>query len=245
MNVVHDKVWAIIPARGGSKSVLYKNMVNLGGRPLISYAIKAAKECKSITRIICSTEDKRIAGFCMEQDIEVHQRPDRLALDDTDLIDVLIYTLKGLEEKEGKVADMIAIMHPTSPFVLKEHIDKCVSMLVQNQEAQSAQTITEFPHIFHAYCQRVIDDGWVRFRFPDERKDFYNKQKKPKHYILGNLIVTRSRTILDGREIYGTKSLPLMIPYPYAIDVDGPYDFDVAQWYLDEGKVHIPNMKSD
>jgi CMP-N-acetylneuraminic acid synthetase len=239
MNTKTDEIWAFIPARGGSKSIPLKNMVELGGKPLISYVIRAAKASKKITRIICSTENKRIADYCRSQNVEVHERPDYLASDDTDVIDVLIYVLKDIGQKEGGVPDIIPILQPTSPFLLPNHIDECIGLLYENPEAQSSQTIANFPHNFHAYNQRLIENRWLKFAFPEERRRFYNKQRKPKFYIHGNLIVTRSKTILEESEIFGNKSLHLLIPYHYALDLDGPDDLNVAEWYMEKGKVPL------
>ena len=240
INIKADEIWAVIPARGGSKSIPYKNLVELNGRPLISYAIASAKATKGITRIICSTEDERIAAYCRKQDIEVHPRPEYLASDDTDVIDVLIYVLKDIEQNEGGIPDIIPILQPTSPFLLPEHIDECITILAANSEAQSSQTISDIPHNHHAYNQRVIEDNWLNFSFPEKRKVFYNKQRKPKFYSYGNVFVTRSRTILEDHEIFGSKSLPVFIPYQYSLDLDGPDDLELANWYIEKSIVSLP-----
>lgn len=239
MNIINKKVWAIIPARGGSKSIPLKNMVNLCGRPLMSYVIRAAKASKNLSRIICSTDDKRISGYCEEQGVEVHQRPENLSMDETPVLDVLRHLLKDVDNKEGEVAEIIVLLQPTSPFVLPDHIDECVNIILKNQDAQSSQTISNIPHNFHAYNQRFIGNGWLRFSFPNERKVCYNKQKKPTFYVFGNLIVTRSKTLIDDRDIFGTKSIPVYISSPYALDVDGPEDIEVAEWYLVNEKVNL------
>ena len=239
MNIVKDEVWAIIPARGGSKSIPLKNLVELNGIPLITYVINAAKASKRVTRIICSTDDKRIADYCTKHGVEVHLRPDNLAMDDSSLLDVLMYTLQDIHKNEEKLADVIPILQPTSPFLLPEHIDECVLLLSDNEDAQSSQTITSFPHVLHAYNQRLIDDRYVKFVFAEERRLYYNKQRKPDFYIYGNLVVTRSKTLLIEREIFGDKSIPFFIPYPYALDLDRLDDLETAEWYLEKGKVSL------
>jgi CMP-N,N'-diacetyllegionaminic acid synthase len=240
MKVTKDEVWAIIPARGGSKSIPLKNLVKLAGRPLIDYVISAAKASHCINRIICSTEDSRIADFCYSRGIEVHRRPSDLALDDTPVLDILNYTLRDIGQREGSVADVIPLLQPTSPFLLPEHIEICVDRLKENFEANSVQTISTFSHNYHAYNQRIVEGDFVRFRFPEERKMYYNKQHKPKHYIFGNLVVTRSFTLFDMAEIFGEYSLYFIIPPYYAMDVDTAEDLELAEWMLESGKVDLP-----
>lgn len=210
------------------------------GHPLIEYVIEAGKASYDINRIICSTENSKIAKFCKSKDIEIHRRPKWLAGDRTPVLKVLQHTLKDLWKRDGYLADMIVLLQPTSPFVLPRHIEKLVSLLRKNPTAQSAQTISHIPHNFHAFNQRMIRDGWVKFRFENERKRFYNKQKKPTFYRFGNLVVCRTRTVLKYNTIFGDKSIPLEIPERYAMDVDGPKDLEMANLILEKRLISTP-----
>lgn len=244
MKITQNETWAIIPARGGSKSIPLKNLAALAGRPLIDYIISAAKASSCIDRIICSTEDNRIADFCRRREIEIHSRPPELAHDDTPILDVLTYIIKDIGQREGRIADIIPLLQPTSPFLLPEHIDQCIQSIKENYDADSAQTISTFPHNYHAYNQRIIEGKYVRFRFEKERLIYYNKQSKPKHYIFGNVVVTRSATLLEKGEIFGSHSIPHIIPFHYAADVDGPDELELAEWSLKTNKVNLPFLRN-
>ncbi|EPR35550.1 acylneuraminate cytidylyltransferase [Alkalidesulfovibrio alkalitolerans DSM 16529] len=232
------EVLGLIPARGGSKSIPYKNVVELGGHPMLAYVHEAARRASSIGRILCSTEDQRIACVCAGLGLEVVERPLELADDDTHIIAVLKELIARLDD-QGYRPDAVALLQVTSPFLLPEHIDGCVELLKKNPEARSAQTVAAMPHNFHAYNQRHIVDGEVRFRFEDERRECYNKQTKPKFYTFGNIVVTRTEALKDGDTCFAAPSLPFEIPRAYALDVDTPEDLDVAEWYLQTGKVSI------
>ena len=242
MKINDRDIWGIIPARGGSKSIPLKNLVKLNGRPLIEYVIKAAKASPVITRIICSTDHQKIKSFCLAQGIEVHMRPKALSSDDTNVLDVLIFLLQQFQKAEGALPFAIALLQPTSPFTLTDHIDLCAQRLMENESANSAQTVSAFPHNYHAFNQRIIKDGSVAFQFSEERQKYYNKQTKPKFYVFGNLVVVRSAALLQRKEIFATPSMPNIIPFHYALDVDGPDDLELAEWYLMQGKVKLPHM---
>ena len=184
MKKPEHEIWGVIPARGGSKSIPLKNMVGLNGHPLIEYVIEAAKTSGLINRIICSTEDARIKSFCLGKDIDVHDRPPELATDDSNVLDTLVFLLEQYQKDNGILPFAVALLQPTSPFMLSAQIDACVAALIENESANSSQTVTEFPHNFHAFNQRAIEAGNVRFRFPEERKKHYNKQTKPNFFIL-------------------------------------------------------------
>jgi CMP-N-acetylneuraminic acid synthetase len=134
----------------------------------------------------------------------------------------------------------VPLLQPTSPFLLPDHIDTCVEKLRADTRADSAQTISEFSHNYHAYNQRIIEDGNLRFRFVEERRICYNKQTKPKHYIFGNLIVTTAKSLIEKKDIFGDRSIPYIIPFYYSTDVDGPEELELAEWAIANGKIKLP-----
>lgn len=233
----------LIPARGGSKSIPYKNVASLAGLPMIAHVNEAAKRCRTIDRIVCSTEDQRIADVCRELDIEVAPRPPELAGDDSPVTAAITDILQRMEN-EGYKPDAVALLQVTSPFLLPEHIDRTVEALANDPDAMSAQTVSPIPHNFHAYNQREIGGSYVRFHFRDERERCYNKQTKPKFFRFGNLVVTRSKALLAGQSCFAEPSVPVEIPEPYALDVDGPEDLETAKWYLEAGKVVLPWLET-
>jgi CMP-N,N'-diacetyllegionaminic acid synthase len=237
-----DTTWAFIPARGGSKSITLKNMIEMGGRPLIDYVIQSAKASSSVARIFCSTDHEKIADFCRKRGVNVYKRPTDLAGDNIDTLDVIIYFLETLIREEGSIAEILLLLEPTSPFVLPAIIDDCVNLLRNNHDADSVQTITTIPPNHHAFNQRYIKDGFVHFRFPEERVGHFTKQSKPEFYVHGNLRVMKCASLLEKRDIYGDISLPYMIPRFYAMDVDGPEDLVLAELYLSSKKVILPHL---
>lgn len=227
----------LIPARGGSKSIPLKNIVLVAGQPLITYVIAAGLGAESLSRVVCSTDHAAIASVCLERGVEVLERPTQLGEDDTPVTDVILNVLKTIAAHDGVMPGMVALLQPTSPFILPSHIDACVGALRANPDADSAQTITPVFHNAHAFNQRVVKEGRVQFRFMEERRAAYNKQLKPKHYAFGNLVVTRSRSLLAGQDCFGNVSLPVEIPRAYALDVDTAEDVDYASFLVREGKV--------
>jgi CMP-N-acetylneuraminic acid synthetase len=180
------------------------------------------------------TDDDSIARVVEAMGVEVVPRPDKLAQDDTPVLEVLKHLMTKLED-----VDIIPILQPTSPFLLPDHIDACVRGIQANVNADSAQTVSTFPHNYHAYNQRVVEDGYSRFKFSEERLLFFNKQLKPKHHIFGNLVVTRYSTIVMKNEIFGDKSLAIEIPSNYAFDLDTMDDVAYGEFLIKCGKVDI------
>jgi CMP-N,N'-diacetyllegionaminic acid synthase len=245
MNIISGAVWGFIPARGGSKSIPLKNLARFGGRPLLDYVILAARAWGGFSRLFCSTDSPEIAARARRFEVEVHPRPTGLAQDDTPIFAVVAQFLRDLEAREGKVAELIVLLQPTSPFLLADHLDRCVKGLLADAAAGSAQTIVPCPHNSHAYNQRLVANGQVSFRFPAERRLAYNKQTKPPHYLFGNLLVFRSAAALAQETLFAEPSLAVPIDRPYDFDADGPEDFRLGDLMLAHGLVNLPHLRKE
>src|SRR6266404_128898 len=123
------KILCIIPARGGSKRLPGKNIKPLNGKPLIGYAIEAAKGSKYIDKVIVSTDDEAIAAVSKEFGAEVpFMRPAELATDTAASIEVLRHAVAFIENLEEKV-DVIVLIQPTVPGVLAVDVDAAIEKI--------------------------------------------------------------------------------------------------------------------
>lgn len=119
-----EKVVAIIPARGGSKSITRKNISPLNGHPLVFYSIKAALESKYITECYVSTEDSEIASIAKYCGAKIIRRPAHLAEDYVSTFDVVKHAVEFLGFPE-----VIVILQPTSPLRTGEDIDVAFGLM--------------------------------------------------------------------------------------------------------------------
>jgi CMP-N-acetylneuraminic acid synthetase len=229
-------VWAFIPARGGSKSIPKKNLVDLCGRALIDYGINAVIKSQICQRVICSTDDKEIADHVRALGVEVDVRKDSLSLDDTPVGDVVC---DFLERNIHCLPDLVLLVQPTSPFLLSSHISELVQKVMKDLSVNSGQTIFKPPHNFHAWNQRIFNDGLVKFMFAKERKIAHNKQSKPEVYIFGNLIAVKPAALLEGQGFFAEPSVGINVNWPYNIDVDGHDDLTIAKLILAGGLVSL------
>ena len=233
-------IWALIPARGGSKSIPLKNLTPVCGVPLIDYSIRAVQASKLVSRIVCSTDHRVIGEHCLSLDIEVDWRSQALSGDDIPVLDVITEFL----QRQKSLPDLCLLVQPTSPFLQPQHIHDLVSAVCHNPKAMSGQTVTGCPHNHHAFNQRIVKDGYVDFFYKTERTKAYNKQKKPKHYVFGNLIVFRPEAILLHHDFFVTPSVAVTIPEPYAFDLDIAQDILLAEAHLWSRLVELPHMQS-
>ena len=130
---VLDKVLAVIPARGGSKGVLRKNIRPVCGKPLIAYSIETALASRHlIHRIIVSTDDEEIAEVARHYGAEVpFLRPAELACDNTPMVPVLQHAVQFVEQHDKVRLDWVCLLQPTEPFRTVEDIEEALRLAQQ------------------------------------------------------------------------------------------------------------------
>ena len=147
------KVLGLIPARGGSKSIVNNNMVDLGGCPLIKWTIDAASK-STLSRVVVSTDDKEIADACRNFGVEVpFVRPDSLASDEAQSIDVVLHALDALDEQ----FDAVMLLQPTSPFRTHEDINMALTM---NLDGSSVISVVPVDGT-HPARMKFIENGFL------------------------------------------------------------------------------------
>jgi CMP-N,N'-diacetyllegionaminic acid synthase len=127
-----QRVIAMTPARGGSKSVPYKNLYLLGGKPLLAWPIETAQATPSIDRVIVSTDDDRIADAAVGLGAEVYRRPAELATDTAVVADAIRDLWRRLKS-EGETATILVLLEATSPFRTPAMIERCLRRMVDEQ----------------------------------------------------------------------------------------------------------------
>jgi len=134
------EVLAVIPARGGSKSIPRKNIEPFGGHPLLAYSIAAGLQARSVSRVIVSTEDPEIAERAVQYGAEIpFLRPTELAQDDTPDLPVFRHALGWLAEHESYHPGIVVQLRPTSPVRPRNCVDRAVEILVNSPEADSVR----------------------------------------------------------------------------------------------------------
>ncbi|MBI4245267.1 MAG: acylneuraminate cytidylyltransferase family protein [Planctomycetes bacterium] len=140
-----DKVWAIIPARGGSKGLYKKNIQLLAGKPLIAYSIEAALKSKRISKVVVSTEDIEIAHEAEKWGADVPiLRPSLLATDRTPVVKAVDWTVDELSKIYG-APDAIITLLPSHPFRSGEMIDESINLLKSHRKVTTAVPVNINP----------------------------------------------------------------------------------------------------
>lgn len=226
------EVLAVIPARGGSKGLPGKNLRLLGGRPLLAYSCDAARDSRHVSRVVASTDDMAIADAARALGVQVpFLRPEGLAADDTPMIDVLQHVLAELRRAEGYSPDVLVLLQPTSPLRNASHVDNAIERLIESG-ADSAVTVVEVPHLFSPATVLKIEDGrLVPFNASGVKPT--RRQDKPQVFARnGPAVLAVRAAVVAGGSLYGHDSRPVVMSVEESIDIDGPLDLELAEWFL-------------
>ena len=141
---VREKLVAIIPARGGSKRIKNKNVINFLGRPIISYTIDLLKKTGIFEKIHVSTDSKKICNIVEKNNLEIDfLRPKRLANDKVGVYYVLKYVVEKYKSMNINFKAE-ALVYPCSPLLRKKDILNSYKLLKKNKYQYPILSISEF-----------------------------------------------------------------------------------------------------
>jgi CMP-N,N'-diacetyllegionaminic acid synthase len=228
---VSGLVWALLPARGGSKGIPRKNLLQLGGRPLLSYSIEHARQCAAIARTIVSTDDAEIAECARRHGAEVpFERPAIHASDTATDLDVFRHALLWFAQHEGRIPELLVHLRPTNPIREAGVINTAVRQMLDCPEADALRTVA--PVLDTPYKMwRIENNQLIPLLTIVGQKEAHSmpRQKLPPVYLQNGYVdVIRARTILELDSMCGRTVLPL-ITEQGVVDLDVPEQIPAAE----------------
>jgi CMP-N,N'-diacetyllegionaminic acid synthase len=230
------EVLALIPARGGSKSIPRKNLLPLGGIPLIAHSIRQALSSQWITRTIVSTEDAEIATVARSFGAEVpFVRPAEYATDFATDLDVFEHALTELK-RQGYEPDLVVQLRATSPMRKVEVIDRAVVEMLENPAADSLKSLSlsdKSPFKMWRIENGLLSPLLEIAGLPEAHS--MPRQILPAVYTgNGYVDIIRPRTVLELKSMVGRTILPFVTD-DECFDLDYPQQFaDIEQAFVEQ-----------
>jgi len=223
-------VLGLIPARGGSKGVPKKNIHEVGGKPLIAWTIEAASQSEFLDRTILSSDDTEIIETARSWKCDIpFTRPDELAADTSDSLDVAIHAIHALDD----AYDLLVLLQPTSPLRSFRDIDAAIS-LSQKHQAPCVSV-----------CKTGKSPSWMFTLdkndamhpvFPDSEIQS-RRQDAPMTVIPNGAVYVSSCThLLDDGDFFCPETVAYLMPEERSIDVDSEIDLRMADMLLKDSR---------
>lgn len=223
---------AVVPARGGSKRIPGKNLVDLGGEPLIAHSIRWALEEPGIDRVLVSTDSKEIADVARRLGAEVpFLRPAELATDQATDLELFVHLLDWLKASEASAPDLLVQVRPTSPFRAPGLLQTLRDGLHAVPGATHARTIRRAPvPAFKTYF--LQPDGTISpvASLPGE-PEAHNlpAQRLPSSWIHDGVLDLVLPSVVRAGSMTGSRIVGVLHEDPDAIDIDEPQDLALAR----------------
>lgn len=224
-------ILALIPARGGSKSIPKKNIYNLLGKPLIAWTILQAKASENITRVIVSTDDEEIARVSQEYGAEVpFMRPSKYAEDTSTDFDVFNHAINWLSRNENYMPDLIVHLRPTGPARYVDLIDKAINELSQNNSHDSLRSVSLSSQTpFKMWFLEENSLSSVGEMLGIKGSHSMPRQSLRKAYWQNGYVdIVKPTTILNMESMSGNKILPFVINHSVH-DIDYENDIPIVE----------------
>ena len=226
----NKRIIAIIPARGGSKGLPNKNILEIAGKPLIAWTIEAALQSKLVDEVFVSTDSELIAEVAESNGISVpFLRPKEYAQDSSPTYECVLHVLQSFEKK-GVYFDYVMVLEPTSPLRKKTDVDDSIRLLVDNEKSDTLVSVGEVQTENPVIVKKISEQGtvWPYINIEDK---FHQRQQFPEAYFpYGVSYISKVDYYKKEKTFYSNNTtLPFYIERWQNYEIDDAIDFEINQ----------------
>jgi CMP-N-acetylneuraminic acid synthetase len=229
------KILAVIPARGGSKGVVRKNIRPICGKPLIAYTIETALAAGHLLhRTIVSTDDAEIAAVAREHGAEVpFLRPAGLAGDKVPTLPVLQHAVSFIETQAGIKFDWVLLLQPTAPLRAVQDIEGALSVADRNNCDSVISVVQVFAE--HPILMKRIENNQLLPYCVEEKEGTRRQDYQPPAYMRnGAIYLTRRDVLMDKGSIWGEVIRPYVMPAERSVNIDSELELKLVELLMQE-----------
>lgn len=230
-----ENILAVVPARGGSKGILKKNLLQIAGKSLIEHAVRVGLDCPLVNKLVLSTDDPKIAQVGQSAGALVpYLRPAHLAGDNVKTVDVVLHLLEQLNEP----ADIVLLLQPTAPVRTACDVSKALQLLINLSDADAVVSVVtlEEPHPLKI---KTVRGKWLA-SYIEGGDSESPRQVLPKAYKLnGAIYAIRTEALKYYKTFLPQKTLPYIMPPETGINIDSFFDLVFLDALLQKGIIHF------
>lgn len=223
---------AIIPARGGSKRLANKNILNLRDKSMIAYSIEAGLNSKYIDEVVVSTDSEKIADISKEFGAKIpFTRPSELATDTATSFDVVKHTIEFYKDNLKKEFDYLILLQPTSPLRDEKNIDDAIEFMFE-KKADCVVSVCEAEHSPLLMNSLESDLSMNNFILKDVEK-LRTQDLKRYFRINGAIYIVKVDKFLSEKSLFlKQNSFAFIMEREKSVDIDEEIDFKLAEFFL-------------
>tara|TARA_B100000768_G_C11278907_1_gene377416 strand:- start:338 stop:1042 length:705 start_codon:yes stop_codon:yes gene_type:complete len=228
--MIEKNILCTICARKGSKGLKNKNFLNLLGKPLIVHTIDQAKKVKLLTKIVVSTNSKKMIDISKNKIDYCIKRPEKLSNDHSSKVDVIKHALIEAEKKFKLKFNTIIDLDITSPLRSSIDIEKALKIFLKKRYGNlvSGSIARKNP-----FFNQVMYRGRYLDLVCNSKKKIVRRQNAPIIYDLNaSIYIWRRKNLMQSKKLITRKTTLFKMPYIKSIDIDDQYDFNIVKFIL-------------
>ena len=236
MTVITNKIYAVIPARSGSKSIVDKNIQKLGKHTLLAHSILAAQHTPEIDRVIVSTDSKEYKKIAEGYNIDVpFLRPKCISGDNNADVEWVAHLLNWLIVNERELPKYLVHLRPTTPLRNIQYIRKAIKHIKQYPEATALRSVVRMERTVYKYFEveslflKTVCSGSFDIDIANKPRQLYPITYLPNGYV--DILKTEFILDVEKKKIHGNKVLAFLVPK--ITDIDDEKDLKFARWEID------------
>lgn len=229
------KILAVIPARGGSKSVKLKNLRKINDVPIVEIAAKVASNVEYIDRIVVSTDHDGIAKAAIKGGADApFIRPHELSGDRISDLEVLTHAIVTMEDIDNCTYDIILMLQPTSPLRTKQNIIDSLQILVKGKY-DAVWSVSRTDSKYHPLKQLNVNNGNLHY-YNEGGNSIVARQQLNQIYHRNGVVYSISRECLLNQKSTKGKNTGVLIIEGNHVSIDTEWDFDLIEFI--QSKAH-------
>ena len=226
--MVSKKRVAIIPARGGSKRIPKKNIIDFLGKPMIAHTIEAAINSNCFDDIIVSTDDTEIADVSARYGAMVPFLRDKYADDHSTISQATVHTLEKLSSKLDKNYGSVVQLMANCPIRNSEDIVQACNYFDSNTHNFQISAF-KFGWMNPWWAHKMNDNFTVKPVFDDEIRNRRSQDQPDLYCPTGAIWIANSEKVKDSKSFYGDSYRFFPIDWKSAMDIDDLDDLEFAK----------------
>ena len=221
----------MIPARSGSKGLIDKNIIDISGKPLISFAIEPLMKCQMVNSIYVNSDSDHYLDIGRSWGAKKYKRKKDIALDNSSMKEVISDFVNN-ELIIKKNFDILMVLYPTHPFWKKTTIEEVINKFISmgsNRPFIGLINAKTHPYL----CYQRDGDGYLKNIMKIDENKYYQRQQYPKYYqISGGLyILPISKIPSLNAQLISNESYGFIIPdKKIHVDIDNYNDLLFFQY---------------
>jgi N-acylneuraminate cytidylyltransferase len=237
----------VIPARKGSEGISRKNMVDLGGRPLLDYTLELAEHCLQLDRIVLTTDMEDAIDWTRSHYSRIETpfvRPAALCTAAASSADVVLHAVDFVEQQPGVTVEAIVLLQPTCPFRRVAEVEAAIQLLRERQ-LTALVGVSRVWHHPSDYVRAASDRGGA-FQYVLRDPAWIRRQDFPEvWFITGALYICRAEYLRRNRRFFDEHSHLYPMSEQTMVDIDAPFDLAIARGLVAVGAVSSVDSSAD